>query len=80
MLEFHRQPELPDAVIRLEFTTEPSITPNWLWISTYINGAWIWFGDPTILHETAGDPIIVTVSDLGPSFSNYYWRLRVIYP
>ena len=79
MLEFHRQPELPDAVIRLEFTTEPSITPNWYLIATYINGAWTWFGDP-IIHETAGDPVTVTVSDLGPSFSNYYWRLRVIYP
>ena len=48
-------------------------------ISSYINGAWYWFGDP-IIHETAGDPITVIASDLGPSFSNYYWRLRVIYP
>ncbi len=79
MLEFHRQPELPDAVIRLEFITDPSLTPNWLLISTYINGAWASFGDP-IIHETAGDPVTVTVSDLGPTYSNYYWRLRVIYP
>ena len=35
-------------------------------ISTYINGAWASFGDP-IIHETAGDPVTVTVSDLGPT-------------
>jgi hypothetical protein len=77
MLEFHRQPDLPDAVIHLETTTDPSLTPDWGLISIYTNGAWDW--DP-IIHETAGDPVTVTVSDLGPSFSNYFWRLRVTYP